>query len=220
MRAMTASPRGAFLRQSILEAAGTALLLAVGVAAVILPERLWAYDGGLLAVPFACAIATVALAAFARSNALNPALTLVAMIDGEVSLSLGMALSAAQIAGGCLGVVAAQEAFNLDAVQQPNDASLSLAALLPEFPAAFVFVSAAMLAKKRCWGPLKRGAAAGAVFFAVSAFTPLTSFANPAAAIARTLTSNALSLSALQAGAIVAAQLAGAAAAILALRVR
>jgi glycerol uptake facilitator-like aquaporin len=213
---------GVLWRQCILEAAGVALLLAAGVAAVILPERLWAYDGGrVMAVPIAGAIVTAALAVLARSNSFNPALMLAAMILGEISLARGMALSAAQIAGGCFGVVAAQAAFNLDAVQQPDDAPLSLAALAPEFPAAFIFVSAAALAQRKRWGSLKAGAAAGTAFFAVSALTPLTSFANPAAAIARTLSSNALSLSALEAGAIVAAQLAGAAAAaILVLRSR
>lgn len=63
--AMTASPRTAsgrevapgresLWRQCILEAAC--------VAAVILPERLWAYDGGrIMAVPPVCALITAAL---------------------------------------------------------------------------------------------------------------------------------------------------------------
>jgi len=167
----------------------------------------------MMAVPLVGAIVIAALAVLARPNAFNPAHTLAAMIQGEISRTGGMVLSAAQIVGACFGVVAAQAAFNLDAVQQPDDAPLSLAVLAPEFPATFAFVLATALAQRRRWQPLRRAAGAGAAFFAVSALTPLTSFANPAATIARTLTSNALSLSALQAGVIVAAQLAGAAAA-------
>jgi glycerol uptake facilitator-like aquaporin len=203
-----------FWLRGALEACGAAALLAAGVAAVILPERLWAFDGGsVLAAPAVCALVTAALAGIFRAGYFNPALTLAAAAQARISVARGAALSAAQMAGACAGVIAAQAAFNLDAVQEPAGAPLSLTAVAAEFGASFAFVSAVAFSDRLRWPRLIRAAAAGATFFALAAQTPLMSFANPAAAIARTLTSNALSLSPAEAGAAVAAQLLGAVAA-------
>jgi glycerol uptake facilitator-like aquaporin len=190
------------------------LLLAAGVAAAILPERFWAIESGrALAAPAVCAFVTAGLAGVFRAGYFNPALTLAAAARGRISIARGAALTAAQIAGACAGVIAAQAALNLDAVQEPAAAPLGLASVTAEFLAAFFFVFAAVFAERRRWSRLITSAAAGTAFFACAALTPLMSFANPAAAIARTLTSNALSLSAAEAAAAVAAQLLGAAAA-------
>ncbi|MBI4724414.1 MAG: aquaporin [Rhodomicrobium sp.] len=212
--------RHSHLRYAV-EAGGTALILAAAIASVILPERLWAFDGlGLYSVSISCAVVIALLNAAAPrfGGYFNPALTFDAVLRGSLPLHKGAACAGAQIAGAFLGVIAAQAAFNLDAVQEPVETAISSGTIAYEFAAAFVFVLAVTVTQRARAGALSRGAAAGLTFFALNAAAPSMSFANPAATIARTLTSNALSLSLSAAGIIAAAQLFGAAAAVILLR--
>ncbi len=193
------------------------MLLSGAITAVILPERFFAFDAARVhAVSLVCALIVAALFAcggqFHRAL-FNPALSLDAVWRCGLTVEDGVAFSGAQIAGAFLGVIGAQAALNLDAVQQPLEAGSSFGATAWEFTASFLFVAASIVAVRKCRPPLLRGAAMGITFFVLNAFTPLSSFANPAATIARTLTSNALALSPSQAAWAAAAQLIGAAAA-------
>jgi glycerol uptake facilitator-like aquaporin len=195
------------------------MLLASAIAAVILPERLWAMDAlQSHAVPLCCAVVLTALTTIAAHFGgafFNPALSLAAVIRGTLSRADGMAYAGAQIAGAFIGVTAAQAGLNLDAVQEPVEAAVSFGAVASEFMATFFFVCVVCVVEAQRRSPLVNGLAAGLTFLLLNEITPLMSFANPAATIARTLTSSALSLSPWQAGLAVAAQLLGAAAAIL-----
>jgi glycerol uptake facilitator-like aquaporin len=135
--------RGLLLR-CLIEGAGTALLLATAVVAVILPERLWAVDWvRFRSVSVACGLLIAGL--YATANRLggglfNPGLSLAAVLRGTLPLKHGVAYAGAQIAGACLGVIGAQAALNLDAVQQPLQGAISFGAIAAEFAATFLFI--------------------------------------------------------------------------------
>jgi glycerol uptake facilitator-like aquaporin len=194
---------------------GTAALLAVAVAGVILPEQLWALDGGrFYLVSILCAVVVAALAAAGGPPGgplFNPALSLDAVLRSGLGADRGAAYTGAQIAGACLGTMGSQAAFNLDAVQAPPETALSSAAIAAEFAATFFFVFVIGLLNLKRRNAILRGIIAGLAFFLLNALTPLMSFANPAATVARTLTSNSLGLSTYQAILLVAAQVLGAA---------
>ncbi len=187
-------------------------MLFAAIVAVILPEQLWAFDGlRWYSVPASCGVTIALLTAFGIrfGGDFNPALSLAAVLRGAVPLNDAAIYAAAQICGALCGVCAAQEALNLDAVQEPLGTAIGIGTIASEFSAAFIFVSVVLILRRARMGALASGLIAGATFFALSATTPAMSFANPAAAIARTLTSDALSLSLPAAALIAAAQIAG-----------
>lgn len=211
--------QAALLRRSILEGVGTALFMAVAIAAVILPERLWAVDAlHIHAVSVCCAVSLFALtfASPVLGGALfNPVLSLGAVLRGHLSRADCMAHTSAQIAGAIVGVTAAQAAFNLDAVQEPVVGPVSFGGTMAEFFAACLFVGVAYILEDKRKSRLTRAAAAGLTFLVLNEVTPFASFANPAVTIARTLTSNTLALSMATATIAVAAQFIGGSAVIL-----
>jgi arsenate reductase len=178
-------------RRLVAEALGTALLLVAVVGSGIMASRLSPDDTGLQLLENAAATAGALIALILMFGAVsgahfNPVVTLVDRADGNISTTDTAAYIAAQIAGGCLGVMVANLMFDLPAVNVSQTDRSSGALWLSEMVATVGL----LLVIHGC----VRGGRANAVAFAVGLwiggaywFTSSTSFANPAVTIARTL---------------------------------
>lgn len=115
----------------------------------------------------------------------NPAVSLVMWLRGALSRNDMLAYIVVQIAGGCLGAIAAHLMFDLDVVQFSQTARTGLGQWVGEFIATFGLI-ATILGCVR----FNMAAIAPAVGLYITSaywFTSSTSFANPAVTIARAL---------------------------------
>jgi glycerol uptake facilitator-like aquaporin len=141
----------------------------------------------------------------------NPAVTLVMLLRGEIKGGEAVAYVAVQIAGGCLGAVAAHLMFGLDPVQLGSTARTGVGQWIGEIIATFGLI-ATILGCVR----FRIDALAPAVGLYITAaywFTSSTSFANPAVTIARALSDTFAGIAPADAPAFIVAELIGAAAA-------
>jgi len=202
-------------RRIVAEGVGTSLLLAAVVGSGIMAERL---AGGnqaiaLLANTLATGAALVALILTfgpISGGHFNPAVTIADASQGGLRWGLVPGYVAAQIAGACLGVLAAHAMFGERLFMVSLHERSGPAQMLSEFVATFGLLSV-------IWGCSRRSAT---VPFAVAAyitaaywFTASTSFANPAVTIARSLTDTFTGIRPADAPGSIGAQLLGAAAA-------
>ncbi|HEX4709277.1 MIP/aquaporin family protein [Phenylobacterium sp.] len=216
--ASLAPPRDAFcLAQRLTaEALGTALLLAVVIGSGIMGERL---AGGNAAVALLAntlatgAGLTVLILIFGRISGahFNPAVTLAFLLRREIDARSAAAYVAAQVVGGVLGVWAAHAMFAEPIWQVSARLRDGPAQAFSEFVAAFGLVLT-ILATLR-FRPQAAPAAVGLYIAAAYWFTASTSFANPAATLARSLSDTFAGIAPSSAPAFVAAQVAGALAA-------
>lgn len=212
---------GAAARRLVAEGVGTCLLLAAVVGSGIMGERL---AGGnvavaLLANTLATGAALVALIlTFGPVSGahFNPAVTLCDAWQGGLAWREVAGYVAAQSAGAFAGVAAAHTMFGLPLFSASSHARAGGAQLFSEFVATFGLLSV-------IWGCARLRSAA--VPFAVAAyitaaywFTASTSFANPAVTLARAASDTFSGIRPADAPGFVAAQLAGAAAAMLLFR--
>jgi glycerol uptake facilitator-like aquaporin len=175
-------------RRATAELVGTAFLVAAVIGSGIAATRLSPDDVGLQLLENSLATGAVLVALILAlhpvSAAFNPVVTLVERTYGLISTRDALALIAAQLAGGFLGVVVANLMFDLDAIsisEQTRDGShLWLAEVVATLGLVVVI-----------FGSL-RGGRNDAVAFAVGGwitaaywFTSSTSFANPAVTVAR-----------------------------------
>jgi len=177
-------------RRLVAEALGTALLVATVVGSGIMAETLTkdvalALLGNTLPTGAILVVLITILGPISGAH-FNPAVTLVFALKRELRPNEALAYVAAQIAGGIAGTVLAHAMFALPLL----DASLKMrtggAQWLAEAVAAFGLV-ATILAGIR----FERAAVPWLVGLYITAaywFTSSTSFANPAVAIARSLT--------------------------------
>ena len=183
---------GASLAQrTVAEGVGTFFLLAAVVGSGIMAERLFVGSVGLAllanTIATGAALAALILTFGSISGAhFNPAVTLSAAAEGELSAGDVPLYLAAQVAGAVAGVVVANLMFDLPAVSISQHARHGAAQLLSECVATFGLLSV-------IWG-CSRSRSAGAVAGAVAGyivaaywFTASTSFANPAVTLARCL---------------------------------
>jgi glycerol uptake facilitator-like aquaporin len=204
-------------RRLTAEALGTALLVATVVGSGIMAETLTrdvalallcnTFPTGAILVVLISILGPVSGAHF------NPAVTLVFALKGELTLREALSYVVAQVAGGIVGTVFAHAMFALPLV----DASLKMrtggAQWLAEGVAAFGLV-ATILAGVR----FNRPAIPWLVGLYITAaywFTSSTSFANPAVAIARSLTNTFAGIRPVDLPGFIAAELCGAVAALL-----
>jgi glycerol uptake facilitator-like aquaporin len=115
----------------------------------------------------------------------NPAVTLVMLLRGEIKGGAVLAYVTVQIAGGCLGAVAAHLMFGLDPVQLGSTARTGVGQWIGEFIATFGLI-AAILGCVR-FRPDALALAVGLYITSTYWFTSSTSFANPAVTVARAL---------------------------------
>jgi glycerol uptake facilitator-like aquaporin len=205
-------------RRLAAEALGTFFLVMAVVGSGIMAETL---AGGNVALALLCntiatgAVLFVIITIFvAVSGAhFNPAVTLVMLLRGEIKGGEAVAYVAVQIAGGCLGAVAAHLMFGLDPVQLGSTARTGVGQWIGEIIATFGLI-ATILGCVR----FRIDALAPAVGLYITAaywFTSSTSFANPAVTIARALSDTFAGIAPADAPAFIVAELIGAAAAYL-----
>ena len=192
------------------EFTGTAILLAGVVGSGIMAERL-STDVGLQLLQNAFATAGVLVAiilAFAGASGahFNPSVTLAERLYGSITTTTAIAYVAAQVAGGIVGVAAANVMFDLPALhlstKPRSDPNLVFAEVIATFGLLVVIHGAVRSGRGAAVAASVGGYIAGAYYF-----TSSTSFANPAVTIARTLSDTFAGIEPASAPAFVAAQL-------------
>ena len=177
-------------RRAVAEALGTALLVAAVVGSGIMAESL-TKDAALAmlcnTLPTG-AILVVLIAAFGPISGahFNPAVTLVFWLKREVSTSEGMTYIAVQIAGGIVGTMIAHAMFGLPLFEVSMKVRTGGAQWFAEAVASFGLIATILAGVRfaRTSVPWLVGLYITAAYW----FTASTSFANPAVAMARSLT--------------------------------
>jgi glycerol uptake facilitator-like aquaporin len=205
------------LRRASAEAGGTALLLATVVGSGIMGERLAAGNVGLalLANSIATGAGLVALIlTFAPISGahFNPVVSLAAAVHGEFSWRDVPLYLAAQLGGAFAGVGIANAMFEEPFFSASQHARTGPAQILSEVVATFgLLLVIGIVARRR---PAALPVAVGGYITAAYWFTASTSFANPAVTLARAATDTFAGIRPVDTPAFIAAELAGAAAAI------
>jgi glycerol uptake facilitator-like aquaporin len=204
-------------RRALAEGIGTAFLLAAIIGSGIMAERL---AGGNLAVALlANSLATGgALAALILTFApisgahFNPAVTVALVLAGHVRARDVAPYIAAQIVGAILGVWLAHLMFELPIIELSSRQRSGLGQWAGEFTATFGLIAVIESGRRHFVAALP--AAVAAYITAAYWFTSSTSFANPAVTLARSLSDTFAGIGRGDVPAFIAAQLAGAGAAI------
>ena len=204
------------------EFVGTFFLLLAVVGSGIMAETL-STDVGLqlLANSFATAGALACLIlTFGRVSGahFNPVVTLWARLEGGLSNRIAVSYVIAQVAGGILGVIAANIMFDLDAVhwstQDRSDPALWFSEVIATFGLLMVIIGV-VRSRKDHWVALSVAAYIGGAYF----FTSSTSFANPAVTVARTFSDTFAGIAPASAPIFIACQLVGCLAAVGVMRI-
>ena len=200
-------------RRLVAEALGTALLLAIVVGSGIMGERLAGGSVGLALL--ANTIATgagliVLILVFGPISGahFNPLVTLVALLQRRITPRPAAAYVGAQAVGAIIGVAVAHLMFELPLLALSQKARDGGGQMLSELVASFALI-ATVLATSR-FRPTSTPAAVGLVITSAYWFTASTSFANPAVAIARSLTNSFAGIAPASLPGFVSAEIAGA----------
>jgi len=202
-------------REFIAELTGTALLLAVVIGSGVMAERL---AGGNVAIELlANTLATVGglyvlIEVFGPVSGahFNPAVSAVMVLRGKLPKRLLLPYIAAQLAGAVLGAWLAHAMFELPLLQWSSKVRTGSGQWIAEGVATAGLVLVVLRAP-----PAKVAAMVAAWIGAAYWFTASTSFANPAAALGRMFSDSFAGIAPASVPAFVAAQLAGAAGALL-----
>jgi len=177
-------------RRLAAEGLGTGFLVMAVVGSGIMAAKL---AGGNGAIALLCntlatgAVLFVIITIFAPISGahFNPAVSLVAMLRGELDVRTTLAYIVVQIVGGCLGAVAAHLMFGLDLLQLGTTARTGLGQWAGEFIATFGLIGTILACVR--FKPDAVAMAVGLYIISAYWFTASTSFANPAVTIARSL---------------------------------
>ncbi len=175
----------------VAETLGTCFLLIAVVGSGIMASRLSSNDIGLQLLENSLATAGALVGViFMFGNVsgahLNPIVSLVQRLCGEMSSAVAALYAAAQILGACVGTVLANLMFDLDAVSISTQGRASSGLWLAEVIASLgllLVIHAPGRSGRTAVAPFAIGAWIGGAYW----FTSSTSFANPAVTIARTL---------------------------------
>jgi glycerol uptake facilitator-like aquaporin len=208
-------------RRAAAETLGTAFLLAAVVGSGIMAQRL---AGGNGAIALLCntlstgAMLTVLILVFGPLSGahFNPVVSLAFALRGELGWRDAAVYLACQIAGGIAGVLAAHLMFELPVWQISVTARRGSGQWFAEFVAAFGLLLTILGCVARA--PAAVAYAVGLYITAAYWFTASTSFANPAVTLARSLSDTFAGIAPAGVFAFILAQMAGAAAAVLAAR--
>jgi len=204
-------------RRLVAEALGTAFLLAAVVGSGIMAQRL---AGGNVALALLCntiptgAMLVVLILVFGKLSGahFNPAVSLAFALRRELTWGSAAAYTVAQVAGAIAGVWAAHVMFELPLWQVATTVRLGAGQWLAEFIAAFGLLPTIFGCIANA--PAATPYAVGLYITSAYWFTASTSFANPAVTIARSLSDTFAGIAPGGVLAFIAAQLAGAAAAV------
>lgn len=201
------------LRIALAEFFGTAFLLAIVVGSGVMGERLAA--GNMAIALLANAIATgaglyVLISALAPVSGahLNPAVSVLMTLRGELRRRDLPVYVAMQIAGGWIGVLAAHAMFALPLLQWSSKARAGAPQMLSEFVATLGLLATILLLSRQQSARLP--AAVAAYITSAYWFTASTSFANPAVTLARACTDTFAGIRPADVMGFIAAQLAAA----------
>jgi glycerol uptake facilitator-like aquaporin len=200
-------------RRLIAEALGTALLLAIVIGSGIMGERLaggntaLALLGNTLATGAGLVVLITIFGPVSGAH-FNPVVSLAFLVRRELPLGLALAYVLAQIGGGVLGAFAAHAMFNLPILEVSTKVRAGLPQAWSEFVATFGLL-ATIFGTLR-FRPDFTPAAVGLYITSAYWFTASTSFANPAATIARSLTDSFAGIAPGSVPAFIIAEVAGA----------
>lgn len=180
-------------RRLIAEGLGSALLFACVVGSGIMAEAL---AGGNVAVALlgntlaTAAILYVLITIFGPISGahFNPAVTLVMRLRGEIASREALAFVVVQLAGGIMGIWAAHLMFDLPLIQISTKARTGIGQWAGEFIATFGLLLTILGAVR--YRPENVPVAVALYITAGYWFTSSTSFANPAIAVARSLSNS------------------------------
>lgn len=217
------SPRRSLAARTLAEGLGTAFLLAVVVGSGAMAGELSPGDVGLQllenSTATALALAALILTFGPVSGAhLNPVVTLAEAATGKLERGAVLPYLAAQLAGGCLGTIVANLMFELPAVELSTKDRIGAGTFLAEVVATFgllTVIFGVVRSGRLTAVPVAVGGYIGAAYW----FTSSTSVANPAATIGRTLSDTFAGIRPASAPGFIAAQLLGAALAVVVGRV-
>jgi len=203
-------------RRLIAEGLGSGLLFACVVGSGIMAEAL---AGGNIAIALlgntlaTGAILYVLITIFGPISGahFNPAVTLVIRLRGEIATREALAFVVVQLAGGIVGVWLAHLMFDLPIVQLSTKARAGIGQWTGEFVATFGLLLTILGAVRH--RPDNVPAAVALYIVAGYWFTSSTSFANPAIAVARSLSNSFAGIAPHDVPLFIAAQFAGALAA-------
>ena len=208
-------------REVLAEAIGTALLLAAVVGSGIMAERLCGGNVGLELLANAIATGGALYALIVMFGPIsgahfNPVVTLALAWRGECGRNRVLPFIVAQVVGAILGVWLAHLMFDLPILQASTKVRTGIGQWAAEATATFGLVLLILLGIRK----QSPGLPAAVAVYIVGAywFTASTSFANPAVTIARSLSNTFAGIAPADAPAFIAAQVAGAALALLAAR--
>jgi len=199
-------------RQATAELIGTAFLVAAVVGSGIAATQLFPGEVGLQlltnSVVTGAALVALILALQPVSASFNPVVTLVEHFLGKISPRTAVTLITGQLAGGAVGVVAANLMFDLDAISWATTERDGAGVWLGELVATFGLVLI-VFGSLRSARPEVVAFAVGGYIAAAYWFTSSTSFANPAVTAARMVSDSFAGIDPRSAPAFVAVQLAG-----------
>jgi glycerol uptake facilitator-like aquaporin len=199
-------------RRVAAEALGTALLVATVVGSGIMAENLTrdvalALLGNTIATGAMLVVLVTILGPVSGAH-FNPAVTLVFMLKRELSSRDALAYVAAQIIGGVAGAVIAHGMFELPLLQASLKMRNGGAQWFSEAVAAFGLIATILAGVRFARGSVP--ALVGLYITAAYWFTASTSFANPAVAVARSLSNTFSGIRPLDLPGFIAAELFGA----------
>jgi glycerol uptake facilitator-like aquaporin len=199
-------------RRLTAEALGTGLLVATVVGSGIMADKLTADTalallGNTLPTGAILVVLITILGPISGAH-FNPAVSLVFAIKRDIDWSTALFYVAAQIAGGIAGTIAAHLMFELPLVEASTTARTGVAQWFAEAVAAFGLIATII-------GGIKFASASvpwlvGLYITAAYWFTASTSFANPAVAIARSLTNTFAGIRPIDLPGFIVAELVGA----------
>jgi len=198
------------------EAAGSAMLFATVVGSGIMAERL--ADGNVAIALLGNTLATgailfvlITMLAPVSGAHMNPAVTLIMRLRGEIRAGTALAYIAAQIVGGIVGVWLAHLMFDVPILQLSAKVRSGPGQVAGEAVATFgLLLTILGTAKMR---PESIPTSVALYITAAYWFTSSTSFANPAITIARSLSDSFAGIAPASVPAFIVAQLIGAVAA-------
>lgn len=204
-------------RKLFAEAFGTGLLVATVVGSGIMAETLTP-DAGLAllgnTIPTGAILVVLITTLGPISGAhFNPAVTLAFLLRKEIGAGLAIGYVAAQVAGGVAGTFLAHAMFEQAILQASGTMRTGSAQWLAETVANFGLVATILLGIKA--RPEAVAWLVGLYITAAYWFTASTSFANPAVAIARSLTDTFSGIRPVDLPGFIAAECAGAVLAVL-----
>jgi len=202
-----------FLRRVAAEFVGTLLLLATVVGSGVMGMDLSGGNKGVALLANAGATAgmlyvLIVLLGPVSGGHMNPAVSLIARLRGELRSRELLGYLLMQVAGAVAGVVLAHLMFGLDVIQPGDHVRSGPAQWLSEAVATFGLILTVLVGVRQ--RPAAVPVLVAAYIFAAYWFTASTSFANPAVTLARSMTRTFAGIRPDDVAGFVAAQLAGA----------